>query len=522
MVKDKRFWLVILGIFLAVANITWLVMDTTPPAWDQAAHVRSVVMWSQYYSGEKNLLETIRSNGGYPPLVYAVTGIFTKLGWLGVDQISLWGTVFLVISVGGVYVLGGIYSAIFFSLIPIITDYSRTFTLDMPIMAMVIWGYYFWRKSGDFQKQKWNMAWWVMLVLASLTKLNGFLYFVPMVIYSLLIILKQKKYQRMGTLILLGVGWLMAVGWWWVVNWANIKDYVLGLAGQGEPLTDPQNLLSLATWFHYTRLLVLHQFTPILTLIWLGVVIIALRKKTGLRRLIFYWLLVYLIFTVLKNKEYRFTMPALFVLAIWFGKGIERLKNLSLKPVWVILCLLIFSYEIFFWWENSFSYPIKKPMSWNINLPGLGETDLLGLTNYPLRSYHQDYWPQVTILGDLVKQKSELKQDFVHTLVLINLEEVNDNNLGIYKELYGAKGVEFGSVGSRAEFKSEEEILALVSNFDFILVPELNMEPAPYFGINIKAYKQAIVWVWSNEKMWTKVGEYEAWGRKLTLFATRK
>ena len=142
-----------------------------------------------------------------------------------------------------------------------------------------------------------------MLILASLTKLNGFIYFGPIVLWYLWEARKSEKvFLR---LVIGGLIYGVAVGWWWGINWQNIYIYLTGLAGSGEKLTDPMNLLSLTTWIHYFRLFFLHQVGPILGIVafisWYEM------PKDGENRKLIYWaIFVYIIFTIIKNKDFRF------------------------------------------------------------------------------------------------------------------------------------------------------------------------------------------------------------------------
>ena len=63
----KKYWLLVIVIlFQVICNVVWLKMDKTPPAWDQAAHIKNVVSWVKFLEGNKNisLLDSIRQSGG--------------------------------------------------------------------------------------------------------------------------------------------------------------------------------------------------------------------------------------------------------------------------------------------------------------------------------------------------------------------------------------------------------------------------------------------------------------------------
>ena len=254
----KEYLLIGWSILLILVNVLWLVLDKNPPAWDQAAHLRGVVNTNLFLRGrfEGGFLGLLRSLWGYPPLIYFVGAFWSFISGIGVNQITFLNTIFLILAMWGVYKLAGnkVLPAILFSLFPVIYDISRNMLLDLALTAWVIWGLYFWLRKND---EKWLL----MLILASLTKLNGFLYFLPMVLISTIERFKEKGFWKKAIIGVFIYG--IAVGWWWLLNWSAIYQYLTGLAGQGEELTDPMNLLSLTTWIHYLRLFFLQQIGPI-------------------------------------------------------------------------------------------------------------------------------------------------------------------------------------------------------------------------------------------------------------------
>jgi len=75
-------------------------------------------------------------------------------------------------------------------------------------------------------------------------------------------------------------------------------------------------------------------------------------------------------------------------------------------------------------------------------------------------------------------------------------------------------------VGSRAEFGSEKELIGLLRQFDVFLVPDNSYEPAPFYGINVKAYGQARDYILGHQSQFDLKKTYEVYqGKKLFLFA---
>jgi len=201
--KNKSINLILFGwiFFLVLVNILWLFFDKLPPAWDQAAHLKSIVLTNEWIKGQfwGNGVDLIRSFWGYPPLIYFMGGFWTLLAGVSVARITFLNTLFLIGVIIGVYKLAeeitknsktALLIVIIFSLLPIIGDISRNMLLDLPLLGWVVWGLYFYFKSNDLENKKYSWGFLIMLILASLTKLNGFLYFVPIV---LLLLVKSFK-----------------------------------------------------------------------------------------------------------------------------------------------------------------------------------------------------------------------------------------------------------------------------------------------------------------------------------------
>ncbi|MFA6602969.1 MAG: phospholipid carrier-dependent glycosyltransferase [Candidatus Shapirobacteria bacterium] len=519
-IKSKNvFWgLITICVLHLVANIIWLAWDKAPPAWDQAAHIRSVVLANQWMSGEfwGGFGDLVKAFGGYPPLVYLLGGVWSLLFGVGVAQITFVNSIVLVFVLVGLFkLILEIYKdeklalgvTVLFSFMPVVYDISRNMLLDLALSGWVVWGLWSLVKSKYLIEFKWGLVWLLCLMGASLTKINGFIYFFPMVVWVIYAWFKKDEIKIFRNLAVYGVLYLGLVGWWWLVNKENIINYLTGLAGTGEKLTDPMNLGDWQTWIHYFRLMLLHQVSPIPTLIWLGV--LGVCKKGKFRKisfLIFFGLVNYVIFTIIKNKDFRFTLPMLPIVAITLVMGLKEMGRVKIWISWILVIWMGWMYI-----NNSFGFPIRKP--WVVATPTFvaGDVEWIGIDDYPVRSPKSEEWPQKFIINDLEKMAVD-KGHKISVLVLINREEINDNNLGMYKEIMGTDAFEPGSVGSRERFQSENEIEGLVGEYDAVLVPDSTYEPAPFYGINLEAYRQARDWALTHPERLELVANYYVYG----------
>ena len=520
--KKPEAWLVTIILIHLVVNIVWLNLDKTPPAWDQAAHIRSMALANQFFTGKfwGNSVDLMRAFGGYPPLIYWVGGLWSVIVGLSVAKVSFLNTIFLAVAIVGVYKLAlelsknkntAVLAAGFFSLFPVIYDISRNMLLDLPLTAWVVWGIYFWLKSEALHKTKYAWGLWVMLVLSSLTKLNGFIYFGPIGLW--LLWESRKSEKTFLRLVIGGLLYLPAVGWWWVWNWVNIYNYITGLAGQGEPLTDPMDLKQIVTWIHYIRLFFLQQAGP-----WVAIMVAVsafkIPKVKENWKVIFWAAVTYVIFTIIKNKDFRFTMPILPVVAVWLGWGMAEFKKKWLVGallVWLMINLV----------ENSFNFPIKKPFVISTKTLVMGDVNWIDFSDYPVREVRTDVWPSETILTRIFEEPTEK----VRILMGVNIERFNDNSLRTLGDIkWGSdfeKKVELVPVGGETpEFKSDEEIRILVGQFRQIIVPGKTLEPAPFYAVQLKAQRQLRDYLWAHEGDYPVKIEYKIpGGESVFLFS---
>ena len=508
--------------FHLVANWLWVLGDRTPPAWDQAAHLRIAVLLARWLQGERTtaLADILHQSGGYPPLVHFGGAVWSMVAGVGIDRVTFFDTVIFLAVIVGVYVLANEiigsskwawWAAAIFSLMPISYDASRSFLLDMAATGWLVWGVFCLIKSGYGRDWYWWLGLAGCMVGISLTKLNGVIYFVPVVGVAWWQMWRNKDGEWWLKMVVLGALMMGGVGWWWMTNVKQIFEYLTGLAGQGEPLTDPMNLFSWETWIHYYRLFFLNQVTPLAGVVLTGLVVGGVRSKKWQHRGLVIGLVVvnYVVFTVIKNKDMRFTMPILPMVAVMAVAGAKEMAN---KWQYLVLGILM-AYWGWFYVNNSFGWPIAKDyrLSWPTAV--MGNMDVVNVSDYPVRQARAGDWPQEAIVKAMDGYASRLSRR-PKVLVLVNKEEINDNNLALYRDLEAKNSFDLGSVGGRVKFGSQKELSQFVANFDAYLVAEASFDPAPFYGINLEAYKQARDYVLGRMAEMEELGKYRIYGDK--------
>jgi hypothetical protein len=252
--------------------------------------------------------------------------------------------------------------------------------------------------------------------------------------------------------------------------------------------------------------MVLHQIGPVVSVLALFLVFFIPKKNIKNYLLWFLFGVIYVTFTVIRNKDFRFTLPLLPIVAVWISWGVySSISKIHLLGIFVLF--LILGWLGFNFVENSFGWPIKKPFIVSTKSLLFEDIDWVGFDDYPVRQMVTDEWPTEKIVGNL--SKNIVNRDGGNVLVLVNIEELNDNNLTLYKTALGENEIYFGSVGATIQFESEDQIKTLIDEFDYFLVPEDGYEATPFYSINLISYNQARDWIWGNIDNFEILKEYQ-------------
>jgi hypothetical protein len=141
--------------------------------------------------------------------------------------------------------------------------------------------------------------------------------------------------------------------------------------------------------------------------------------------------------------------------------------------------------------ENSFNWPIKKPVIVSTPTFLLGDVNWIDFSDYPVREYRQNIWPNEKILADLPNEKIRL-------LMVMNVAELNDNNLGLYRLMLEKNNLEIQGIDKWRKM-----------DFDYMLVPDLKTESAPFYDTQLQIRKEAIKNIWENIEKYQEIDKYD-------------
>ncbi|QUS60169.1 phospholipid carrier-dependent glycosyltransferase [Synechocystis sp. PCC 7338] len=349
----------------------WLAIDQTVPAWDQSNHLSYGLEYLQALRSP-NLFrgEWWRSfwmlSPKYPPLTYIVNAPFQGLGSPGSDLALLSNWLWSGILILSVYGLGkklfsreiGLWAVAIMVLIPRLIHSRLIVLLDSPLLAFTLLSFTcltYWKEAKGLRAQwLWAIAAGVALGLGLLSKQSIIFYlFFPLVGLGLWT-LGSKQWQRFAQLL---VGLLASIPlWypWYRTNWIYLFSTAQNSNAIPATLEGDPPINTLAAWTYYWQ-----DLPNALSWVWLipplvGVILSLLNRfpaslqipswreaKPGLLWLGYYYGGTYLICSAIQNKDDRYILPYLPIVAIFLAFGLTRWCGRWLWVRWGTLAIAI-------------------------------------------------------------------------------------------------------------------------------------------------------------------------------------
>ena len=357
--QDKTFksvshLLIIGAIWLlgAISDRIWYSLDNSVPTWDRADYLNGVLNYHhalqnpQWLDGDWWRNFWLLSNK-IPPLHYLVTTPF--INWFGKseDAASLVMLLYSAILLVAVYGIGvilfsrrvGIYAAILCQLLPGLYYYRLEFLLDYPLTAISVFSFYL-LTLWKIKQNNWLLAiiFGISLGLAILLKQTAlFFLFIPLV-WLFISYCKNRQWLRIAQLIS-SISIAIAVCYpWYRTNWlliltsgkrATIDSAII----EGDPA-----LNTLDAWLYYFKtlpyLLSWHLLLIPLVGIFLYItaksfkfdfysVSLPIKERHSIRWLLIYFIGGYLLSSFNLNKDARYILPLLPIIALLLAVGLQ-------------------------------------------------------------------------------------------------------------------------------------------------------------------------------------------------------
>lgn len=474
-------YLGVLGILIVyhfLSNITWIALSTAPVPWDQAGHTRLALQFADYFTsfGFLRIIDYFSISTYYPPLIHTIVGILTIFFGHPVQTGEIVISLFFGASIFLIYVYAldlfkneriALLSALIFSFLPIIYEHSRWFLLEIPQVTFLLLCLIFLNRSRNFSDKRNVMYFFISLGLAALTKWTSLVYiFVPFIIsaYYLIKSLNENKNISKSLIFKYLLIFILITAPWYLINLSTFLSQSLPNL-QGES-SDPASILTLQNFLFYLQLFINFQVTLFLSLIFLIASIYFFLKNKNPHRLMFGTtiIFIYLLFSIISNKDWRYTLPILPFVAIILGVFLnfvsEKFKIMG-KIAVILITLILISYHIIL----SFRPPALSYQK-AIKIPIIGWIDYININDNLAHSYNKDEWPQRNILTSL---KPINERTWI--LCLVDQERFNPGNLFLERDMLGMRNFEVESPPPLV-FETDEESKSYLLKFSYVLIAE--------------------------------------------------
>jgi 4-amino-4-deoxy-L-arabinose transferase-like glycosyltransferase len=322
-------------------DVWWRFRETRPPHWDMARQLWSTLVFQDWFS-LSHPLHFIDGWILYPPLTYWVTDAFYALAgsdamWVAVLSNVVW----LSILVFATYGIGrrlwsprvGWLSVVFVVCSPMVVSAFKEYMLDMPLTAVSALALYLLIRAERFSSRRFALLFGIACGCGLLVKWTFPLVLALPTVHAFAGALHDARHRGRpaGLLNAVGAGVVAfaIAGTWYVHNFRTIIHYLpYDATGQGKVEGDPP-IASLASAFWYVWALVNSQLylLPFLFLL-VGVTFAFTRRNFAARNTYPILLLIgtLVFFTLLRNKDPRYTMPMLPAAAVVATSWLECLR----------------------------------------------------------------------------------------------------------------------------------------------------------------------------------------------------
>ena len=164
--RGHYFLLLAMILWTYACNQIWVLLDTRPPSWDQAAHLRIAFgYWNVFVSGtERFWLDLLSVESFYPPFYHlSLLPVFALLG-ISTDNAVVLNSIYLAVIILSTYGIGsrlygkktGLLAAFLISCYPFLAYSSRQNLMGVTLTAVVTLSYYLFLRAENFENRKFS------------------------------------------------------------------------------------------------------------------------------------------------------------------------------------------------------------------------------------------------------------------------------------------------------------------------------------------------------------------------------
>jgi hypothetical protein len=347
--ERPRLLLALLFAVLSSVSAVWILIDRRPPEWDHANHLeRAVHCYSALrIVSDSAVREILESSSFYPPLVTCAAGALyfvfpiapltaqaVMMGFLGLAMACLYGLGRRLVDTET-----GLWAAFFLGTAPFVVFSLTNFQLDLPLAAMAAVALYTLVRAEDFSNPRWSLAFGAALGLGMLTKPPFAVYVAPPFAWTLWRACRSPDRGRRlaWAAASLAVGVVLALPWYGPRLFGLPMQIFSRSFKQAAEQRNPEPLTAAGLLYYPRTLPTQLGLLAGLLLLW-G--LWTLRKNRTARPLLWIATLVpFLVFSLIQNKNLRYTLPILPAAALVAAVGLRGLPVTARR--WVGAAALI-------------------------------------------------------------------------------------------------------------------------------------------------------------------------------------
>ena len=345
----RPYLLILLAIAFVVtaANVGWTLLDQRPPHWDMARHLAtSLNYWDAAQQGHWGIL--VRGYYYYPPLIYlsvlpwytlfgssVAVAVASNFGWLALLLVSVYG-------------LGqqlwnrrvGLVAAIVSAGTPMLVSQFKEFQLDAPLAAVTAAIVYALIRSRALSYVNWSIAVGLALGLGLLLKWTFALIMLVPVGYCLVLVVwrfrRQRQLANFAGVVTVGLtAYAMVSAWYWSNFDVLQTDLISNGNDAGVREGDPAIWTAASNSWYLDAAINTQLYAGLAIVLAVGIGYWLWRKRLAVGS---DWLLValtvvgtYALFTLLPNKDARYTLPMIPLLVVLGCGGLMSLRGRWVK-----------------------------------------------------------------------------------------------------------------------------------------------------------------------------------------------
>ena len=342
----------------AICDRIWFALDVAVPAWDQADYLNGAAnYWHALQTPEFLDLDWWHSfwllSNKIPPLHYILTAPFLSSGNLSGDRASWVMLGYSALLLVAVYGLGkslfnsqvGIWAALICQLLPGLYYYRLEFLLDYPLTAIVIGCYWLLTLWHFREKPTWLLTIFLGISggLSLLLKQTALFFLILPLLWSLINCLKNRHWRKLCQ----GIGTILiaiAICYpWYRTNWLLILTSSKRATVDSAIIEGDPALNTLDAWLYYLKTLPYLLSWVLLVVPLVGLLLYGLSKLfkwqfyrpggltteqgNSIRWLSIYLVSGYLLSSLNVNKDARYILPLLPVIAIFLAFGLTAFSQ---------------------------------------------------------------------------------------------------------------------------------------------------------------------------------------------------